>query len=431
MKQYIEIIDVVARQILDSRCFPTVEVEVYLEDGTVGRAAVPSGASTGIYEAVELRDGDKDKYLGKGVEKAVTNVNDTIAEEIIGLNVLDQAYIDKTLIELDGTKNKGKLGANAILGVSLAVAQAAANYLGMPLYQYIGGVNAKVLPVPMMNIINGGSHADNSVDIQEFMIMPVGFDCFERAVRACAEVYHALKKTLNSKGYSTGVGDEGGFAPNLKSNAEAIEVILEAIEKAGYEPGKEFFIAIDAASSEYYKDGKYVLEHEGKTLTAAEMVDFFEDWVNKYPIISIEDGMAEEDWEGWKLMTERLGKKVQLVGDDLFVTNTERLKTGIEKGIANSILIKLNQIGTLTETLNAIEMANRAGYTAVVSHRSGETEDTTIADLVVAVNAGQIKTGAPARSERVAKYNQLIRINEELGEVAEYRGRNAFFNLSK
>ncbi|EJT6495165.1 phosphopyruvate hydratase [Clostridium perfringens] len=431
MKQYIEIIDVVARQILDSRCFPTVEVEVYLEDGTVGRAAVPSGASTGIYEAVELRDGDKDKYLGKGVEKAVANVNDTIAEEIIGLNVLDQAYIDKTLIELDGTKNKGKLGANAILGVSLAVAQAAANYLGMPLYQYIGGVNAKVLPVPMMNIINGGSHADNSVDIQEFMIMPVGFDCFERAVRACAEVYHALKKTLNSKGYSTGVGDEGGFAPNLKSNEEAIEVILEAIEKAGYEPGKEFFIAIDAASSEYYKDGKYVLEHEGKTLTAAEMVDFFEDWVNKYPIISIEDGMAEEDWEGWKLMTERLGKKVQLVGDDLFVTNTERLKTGIEKGIANSILIKLNQIGTLTETLNAIEMANRAGYTAVVSHRSGETEDTTIADLVVAVNAGQIKTGAPARSERVAKYNQLIRINEELGEVAEYRGRNAFFNLSK
>ncbi|EGT0015207.1 phosphopyruvate hydratase [Clostridium perfringens] len=431
MKQYIEIIDVVARQILDSRCFPTVEVEVYLEDGTVGRAAVPSGASTGIYEAVELRDGDKDKYLGKGVEKAVANVNDTIAEEIIGLNVLDQAYIDKTLIELDGTKNKGKLGANAILGVSLAVAQAAANYLGMPLYQYIGGVNAKVLPVPMMNIINGGSHADNSVDIQEFMIMPVGFDCFERAVRACAEVYHALKKTLNSKGYSTGVGDEGGFAPNLKSNAEAIEVILESIEKAGYEPGKEFFIAIDAASSEYYKDGKYVLEHEGKTLTAAEMVDFFEDWVNKYPIISIEDGMAEEDWEGWKLMTERLGKKVQLVGDDLFVTNTERLKTGIEKGIANSILIKLNQIGTLTETLNAIEMANRAGYTAVVSHRSGETEDTTIADLVVAVNAGQIKTGAPARSERVAKYNQLIRINEELGEVAEYRGRNAFFNLSK
>ncbi|WP_300350376.1 phosphopyruvate hydratase [Clostridium sp.] len=431
MKQYIEIVDVVARQILDSRCFPTVEVEVYLEDGTVGRAAVPSGASTGMYEAVELRDGDKDKYLGKGVEKAIENVNDKIADEIIGLNVLDQAYIDKTLIELDGTKNKGKLGANAILGVSLAVAQAAANYLGMPLYQYIGGVNAKVLPVPMMNIINGGSHADNSVDIQEFMIMPVGFDCFNRAIRACAEVYHSLKKRLNEKGYSTGVGDEGGFAPNLKSNEEAIEVILEAIEKAGYEAGKEFFIAIDAASSEYYKDGKYVLEHEGKTLSASEMVDFFEKWVDKYPIISIEDGMAEEDWEGWKLITERLGKKVQLVGDDLFVTNTERLSTGIKKGIANSILIKLNQIGTLTETLNAIEMANRAGYTAVVSHRSGETEDTTIADLVVAVNAGQIKTGAPARSERVAKYNQLLRINEELGEVAEYRGKDAFFNLSK
>lgn len=429
MKQYIEIIDVVARQILDSRCFPTVEVEVYLEDGTVGRAAVPSGASTGIYEAVELRDGDKDKYLGKGVEKAVANVNDTIAEEIIGLNVLDQAYIDKTLIELDGTKNKGKLGANAILGVSLAVAQAAANYLGMPLYQYIGGVNAKVLPVPMMNIINGGSHADNSVDIQEFMIMPVGFDCFERAVRACAEVYHALKKTLNSKGYSTGVGDEGGFAPNLKSNAEAIEVILEAIEKAGYEPGKEFFIAIDAASSEYYKDGKYVLEHEGKTLTAAEMVDFFEDWVNKYPIISIEDGMAEEDWEGWKLMTERLGKKVQLVGDDLFVTNTTFIRKGIDLGVANAVLIKLNQIGTLTETFDAIEMAKEAGYTAVVSHRSGESEDTTIADLVVGVNAGQIKTGSMSRTDRIAKYNQLMRIEEELGSVAQYKGRKAFYNV--
>lgn len=431
MKDYLEIVDVVARQILDSRCFPTVEVEIYLEDGTMGRAAVPSGASTGMYEAVELRDGDKDKFLGKGVLTAVQNVNDTIAEELIGCNVFDQVYIDKMLIELDGTNNKGKLGANAILGVSLAVANAAANALGLPLYRYIGGLNAKVLPVPMMNIINGGSHADNSVDLQEFMVMPAGASSFSEALRMCAEVYHTLKKTLHEKGYSTAIGDEGGFAPNLKSNAEAIEVILEAIEKAGYEPGKEFFIAIDAASSEYYKDGKYVLEHEGKTLTAAEMVDFFEDWVNKYPIISIEDGMAEEDWEGWKLMTERLGKKVQLVGDDLFVTNTERLKTGIEKGIANSILIKLNQIGTLTETLNAIEMANRAGYTAVVSHRSGETEDTTIADLVVAVNAGQIKTGAPARSERVAKYNQLIRINEELGEVAEYRGRNAFFNLSK
>lgn len=431
MKNYCEIVDVVARQILDSRCFPTVEVEVYLEDGTVGRAAVPSGASTGMYEAVELRDGDKDNYLGKGVLKAVQNVNDTIAEELIGCNVYDQPYIDKMLIELDGTPNKAKLGANAILGVSLAVANAAAKSLDLPLYQYVGGVNAKVLPVPMMNIINGGSHADNSVDLQEFMVMPVGAKTFSDALKMCAEVYHTLKKTLHDKGYSTAIGDEGGFAPDLKSNEEAIEVIIEAITKAGYKAGEDMFIAIDAASSEYYKDGKYVLEHEGKTLTAAEMVDFLEDWVNKYPIISIEDGMAEEDWEGWKLMTERLGKKVQLVGDDLFVTNTERLKTGIEKGIANSILIKLNQIGTLTETLNAIEMANRAGYTAVVSHRSGETEDTTIADLVVAVNAGQIKTGAPARSERVAKYNQLIRINEELGEVAEYRGRNAFFNLSK
>lgn len=423
MKQYIEIIDVVARQILDSRCFPTVEVEVYLEDGTVGRAAVPSGASTGIYEAVELRDGDKDKYLGKGVEKAVANVNDTIAEEIIGLNVLDQAYIDKTLIELDGTKNKGKLGANAILGVSLAVAQAAANYLGMPLYQYIGGVNAKVLPVPMMNIINGGSHADNSVDIQEFMIMPVGFDCFERAVRACAEVYHALKKTLNSKGYSTGVGDEGGFAPNLKSNAEAIEVILEAIEKAGYEPGKEFFIAIDAASSEYYKDGKYVLEHEGKTLTAAEMVDFFEDWVNKYPIISIEDGMAEEDWEGWKLITERLGKKVQLVGDDLFVTNTNRLKAGIAGNYSNSILIKLNQIGTLSETIDCIEMAVKNQIAPIISHRSGESEDTFISDLAVGLNIGQIKTGSMSRSERICKYNRLLKIEDDLVGNSCYQGK--------
>ena len=429
MKKITAIVDVVARQILDSRCFPTVEVEIYLEDGTVGRAAVPSGASTGIYEAVELRDGDKSKFMGKGVLNAVKNINETIADELIGLNVYDQTAIDKMLIELDGTNNKGKLGANAILGVSLAVAQAAANSLSLPLYQYVGGVNAKVLPVPMMNIINGGSHADNSVDLQEFMVMPVGFDSFDNAIQACAEVYHSLKKTLNDKGYSTGIGDEGGFAPNLKSNSEAIDVILEAIEKAGYTPGKEMFIAIDAASSEYYKDGKYVLEHEGKTLTASEMVDFFEEWVNKYPIISIEDGMAEEDWEGWKLLTERLGKRVQLVGDDLFVTNTERLSDGIERGVANSILIKLNQIGTLTETLNAIEMANRAGYTAVISHRSGETEDTTIADLVVATNSGQIKTGAPARSERVAKYNQLIRISEELGEVSEYRGKSAFFNI--
>ena len=425
MKNYCEIVDVVARQILDSRCFPTVEVEVYLEDGTVGRAAVPSGASTGMYEAVELRDGDKSQYLGKGVLKAVQNVNDTIAEELIGCNVYDQPYIDKLLIELDGTPNKAKLGANAILGVSLAVANAAAKSLDLPLYQYVGGVNAKVLPVPMMNIINGGSHADNSVDLQEFMVMPVGAKTFSDALQMCAEVYHTLKKTLHDKGYSTAIGDEGGFAPNLKSNEEAIEVIIEAITKAGYKAGEDMFIAIDAASSEYYKDGKYVLEHEGKTLTAAEMVDFLEDWVNKYPIISIEDGMAEEDWEGWKLLTERLGKKVQLVGDDLFVTNTERLERGIDLGVGNSILIKLNQIGTLTETLNAIEMANRAGYTAVISHRSGETEDTTIADLVVAVNAGQIKTGAPARSERVAKYNQLIRIEEELDDVAEYRPRSA------
>ena len=402
MKNYCEIVDVVARQILDSRCFPTVEVEVYLEDGTVGRAAVPSGASTGMYEAVELRDGDKDNYLGKGVLKAVQNVNDTIAEELIGCNVYDQPYIDKLLIELDGTPNKAKLGANAILGVSLAVANAAAKSLDLPLYQYVGGVNAKVLPVPMMNIINGGSHADNSVDLQEFMVMPVGAKTFSDALKMCAEVYHTLKKTLHDKGYSTAIGDEGGFAPNLKSNEEAIEVIIEAITKAGYKAGEDVFIAIDAASSEYYKDGKYVLEHEGKTLTAEEMVDFLEAWVDKYPIISIEDGMAEEDWEGWKLLTERLGKKVQLVGDDLFVTNTERLERGIDMGVGNSILIKLNQIGTLTETLNAIEMANRAGYTAVISHRSGETEDTTIADLVVAVNAGQIKTGAPARSERVA-----------------------------
>ena len=445
MKQYVEIVDIVARQILDSRAFPTVEVEVVLEDGTIGRAAVPSGASTGIYEAVELRDNDKNKFMGKGVEIAVNNVNETIAEAVIGMNVFDQVAIDKELIKLDGTQNNetpkialavalavaALATANAILGVSLAVAKAATNYLGIPLYQYIGGVNAKVLPVPMMNIINGGSHADNSVDLQEFMIMPAGFDCFNKAIQACAEVYHALKKTLNEKGYSTGVGDEGGFAPNLKSNAEAIEVILEAIQKAGYTAGKDIFIAIDAASSEYYKDGKYVLEHEGKTLTAEEMVDFLEDWVNKYPIISIEDGMAEEDWEGWKLLTERLGEKVQLVGDDLFVTNTERLSYGIKRGVANSILIKLNQIGTLTETLNAIEMANRAGYTAVVSHRSGETEDTTIADLVVATNSGQIKTGAPARSERVSKYNQLIRIDEELEDVSEYRGIKAFFNIKQ
>lgn len=432
MKNHVEIVDVFARQILDSRCFPTVEVEVVLEDGTIGRAAVPSGASTGMFEAVELRDGDKAVYNGKGVLKAVENVNNIIAPELVGMNVLDQVSIDKTMIELDGTPNKGNLGANAILGVSLAVAQAAANSLGLPLYQYIGGVNGKVLPVPMMNIINGGKHADNNVDFQEFMIMPVGAETFSDALRISAEVYHALKSALKARNYETGVGDEGGFAPNLKSNEEAVAVIIEAIEKAGYTPGKEVYIAMDVASSELYKeDGKYHLDGEGKVLTSAEMVDFYVELVNKYPIISIEDGMAEEDWEGWKLLTEKLGKKIQLVGDDLFVTNTERLERGIKTGTANSILIKLNQIGTLTETLNAIEMAARAGYTAVVSHRSGETEDTTIADLVVAVNAGQIKTGAPARSERVAKYNQLLRIEEELADMAEYRGINAFYNIKK
>ena len=429
MENYVEIVAVVGRQILDSRCFPTVEVEVYLEDGSVGRAAVPSGASTGMYEAVELRDGDESTYMGKSVYKAIYNINEIIADELIGYNVFDQCEIDKLLIELDGTENKGKLGANAILGVSLACARAAANSLQIPLYKYIGGVNAKVLPVPMMNIINGGSHADNSVDLQEFMIMPVGACCFDKAMQMCAEVYHSLKNLLNQKGYSTAIGDEGGFAPDLKSNEEAIEIILEAIKKAGYKPGEEICIAIDAASSEYFKDGKYILEHEGKTFTSEEMVTFLESWVDKYPIISIEDGMAETDWEGWKTLTQKLGKKVQLVGDDLFVTNTKRLEKGIEMGVANSILIKLNQIGTLTETLNAIEMANRAGYTAGVSHRSGETEDTTIADLVVAVNAGQIKTGAPARSERVSKYNQLLRIGDELADIAEYRGRKAFFNI--
>lgn len=431
MKNYIEIVDVVARQILDSRAFPTVEVEVVLEDGTVGRAAVPSGASTGMFEAVELRDDDKSKYNGKGVLKAVDNVNNYIAEELIGMNVFDQVLIDKTMIKLDGTENKGKFGANAILGVSLACAKAAAEYLGLSLYQYIGGVNAKVLPVPMMNIINGGKHADNNVDLQEFMIMPAGASSFSEALRMSAEVYHTLKSLLKSKGYDTGVGDEGGFAPNLRSNEEAIQVIVEAIEKAGYTPGKEIFIALDPASSEIYENGKYNLKGEGKVLNSEEMADYYVSLANKYPIISIEDGMAEEDWEGWRMLTEKLGDKVQLVGDDLFVTNTSRLKTGIEKKVANSILIKLNQIGTLTETLNAIEMAERAGYTAVVSHRSGETEDTTIADLVVAVNSGQIKTGAPARSERVAKYNQLLRIEEELGEMAEYRGLNAFYNIKK
>ncbi|SHF14690.1 MULTISPECIES: phosphopyruvate hydratase [Caloramator] len=432
MKRYLEIIDVYAREVLDSRANPTVEVEVVLEDGTVGRAIVPSGASTGAFEAVELRDGDKSRYLGKGVLKAVENVNNIIAPELIGMNVYDQTSIDKTLIELDGTENKGKLGANAILGVSLAVARAAAESLGLPLYQYIGGVNAKVLPVPMMNILNGGKHADNNVDIQEFMVMPVGAPNFSEALRMCAEVYHSLKKTLSEKGYNTAIGDEGGFAPNLKSNEEAIQVILEAVERAGYKPGEQVAIAIDAAATELYKeDGKYHLEGEGRVLTAAEMVDFWAELVEKYPIVSLEDGLAEEDWEGWKLLTEKLGSKIQLVGDDLFVTNTKRLSRGIEMGVANSILIKLNQIGTLTETLEAIEMAERAGYTAVVSHRSGESEDTTIADLVVATNAGQIKTGAPCRTDRVAKYNQLLRIEDELADVAKYLGRDAFYNVKK
>ncbi|MCW6060187.1 phosphopyruvate hydratase [Clostridium sporogenes] len=431
MKNYIEIVDVYARQILDSRCNPTVEVEVELEDGTVGVAAVPSGASTGAFEAVELRDGDKSQYLGKGVLKAVDNVNTTIADELVGMNVLDQVAIDKTMIELDGTDNKAKLGANAMLGVSLACAKAAANSLGMSLYQYIGGVNGKVLPVPMMNIINGGKHADNNVDLQEFMIMPAGAPSFSEALRMCSEVYHALKSTLKEQGYDTGVGDEGGFAPNLKSNEEAIVVIIEAIKKAGYTPGKDIFIALDPASSEIFEDGKYNLAGEGRVLTPEEMANYYVELAEKYPIISIEDGMAEEDWDGWKILTEKIGNKVQLVGDDLFVTNTERLSKGIKLGVANSILIKLNQIGTLTETLNAIEMAERAGYTAVVSHRSGETEDTTIADLVVAVNAGQIKTGAPARSERVAKYNQLLRIEEELNDMGEYRGLKAFYNINK
>ncbi len=429
MKNYVEIVDIFARQILDSRSFPTVEVEVTLEDGTVGVASVPSGASTGIFEAVELRDGDKTKFNGKGVLKAVENINETIATELVGMNIFDQVSIDNLMIELDGTDNKGKLGANAILGVSLAVAKAAANYLGLPLYQYIGGVNAKVLPVPMMNIINGGEHADNNVDLQEFMIMPVGASSFSEALRMGSEVYHSLKTLLKSKGYDTGVGDEGGFAPNLGSNEEAIVIIIEAIEKAGYKPGKDIFIALDPASSEFFEDGNYNLKGEGRILTPEEMANYYVELASKYPIISIEDGMAEEDWKGWKLLTEKIGDKVQLVGDDLFVTNTKRLNMGIERGVANSILIKLNQIGTLTETLNAIERAQRAGYTAVVSHRSGETEDTTIADLVVAVNAGQIKTGAPARSERVAKYNQLLRIEEELDDMAEYRGIKAFNNI--
>ena len=424
---------VYAREVLDSRGNPTVEVEVVLESGSVGRAIVPSGASTGAFEAVELRDGDKGRYLGKGVEKAVANVNEIIAPELEGMDAFDQPAIDALMIELDGTHNKGKLGANAILGVSMAVARAAAEELGLPLFQYIGGVNAKQLPVPMMNILNGGEHADNSVDVQEFMILPVGAKSFREGLRMGAEVFHSLKKVLSERGLACGVGDEGGFAPNLGSNREALELIVEAIEKAGYKPGDDVRLGLDVAATEMYdKETKlYDLKHEGKKLTAEQMVDLYEEWVNNFPIVTIEDGLDEEDWDGWKILTERLGKKVQLVGDDLFVTNTERLERGIEAGVANSILIKVNQIGTITETLDAIEMAKRAGYTAVISHRSGETEDTTIADLAVAVNAGQIKTGAPSRTDRVAKYNQLLRIEEMVGEQARYCGMNSFYNLKK
>lgn len=421
--------DVVARQILDSRGNPTVEVDVILENGVYGRAAVPSGASTGEHEAVELRDNDNDFYLGKGVLKAVDNVNDVIADELLGFSVFDQVKIDNFLIELDGTANKGNLGANAILGVSMAAARAAANVLGLPLYRYLGGANAKLLPLPMMNIINGGSHADSNVDLQEFMIMPAGADTFSDAVRMGAEVFHNLKKVLKSKGYNTAVGDEGGFAPNLKSNEEAIEVILEAIEKAGLIPGEDVLIALDPATSEFYnkETGLYEFKKsDGVKRTSAEMVDFWKGWCDKYPIISIEDGMAEDDWDGWSMLTDAIGDRVQLVGDDLFVTNTERLARGIEAGVANSILIKVNQIGTLTETLDAIEMAHKNGYTAVISHRSGETEDTTIADIAVATNAGQIKTGSLSRTDRIAKYNQLLRIEENLDDSGVFIGRDVF-----
>ncbi|KZE81114.1 enolase [Paenibacillus elgii] len=421
--------NVYAREVLDSRGNPTVEVEVYLESGARGRAIVPSGASTGAYEAVELRDGDKGRYLGKGVLKAVENVNDAIAPEIIGMNALDQVGIDKRMIELDGTPNKAKLGANAILAVSMAVARAAAEALDIPLYVYLGGFNAKTLPVPMMNIINGGAHADNNVDVQEFMVLPVGAPTFKEALRTGAEIFHSLKNVLKEQGLNTAVGDEGGFAPNLSSNEAAIQTIITAIERAGYKPGVDVFLGMDVASTEFFKDGKYHLEGEGKSFTSAEFVDFLASWVDKYPIITIEDGCSEDDWEGWKLLTEKLGGKVQLVGDDLFVTNTNRLSQGIEQNIGNSILVKVNQIGSLTETFDAIEMAKRAGYTAVISHRSGESEDSTIADIAVATNAGQIKTGAPSRTDRVAKYNQLLRIEDQLASVAQYAGKSAFYNL--
>lgn len=425
-----EIIDVYAREILDSRGNPTVEVEVALESGVMGRAAVPSGASTGEREALELRDGDKARYLGKGVLKAVEHVNDIIAADMIGMEASDQVGIDRKLLEMDGTDFKSKLGANALLGVSMACARAAAEDAGLPLYQYLGGANAKELPLPMMNILNGGEHADNNVDIQEFMIMPAGAGSFKEGLRMGAEIFHALKKVLKDKGYNTSVGDEGGFAPNLASNEEALQVIMEAIKAAGYKPGEEILLALDVAASEIFENGKYNFANEKQPIkTAEEVVAFYADLVDRYPIISIEDGLAENDWDGWKLMTEKLGDKIQIVGDDLFVTNTKILKEGIEKGIANSILIKVNQIGTLTETLEAIEMAKRAGYTAVVSHRSGETEDTTIADLAVATNAGQIKTGSLCRTDRVCKYNQLLRIEDELDDVAVFAGKEVFYNL--
>jgi enolase len=418
-----------AREILDSRGNPTLEVEVVLEDGTMGVAAVPSGASTGRYEAVELRDGDKTRYNGKGVLKAVENVNKTIAKAIAGMSVTNQARIDNTLIKLDGTPNKAKLGANAILGTSLAVAHAAASFKGVPLYIYLGGDGAYALPVPMMNILNGGRHAENSTDLQEFMVMPAGAKSFSQALQMGAEVYHALKKVLKGKGLNTNVGDEGGFAPSLPSNKDAVEAILAAIEAAGYRPGKQCYIALDAAASEFYQNGKYVLAKEGRTLTREQMVQYYAKWAADYPIISIEDGMAEDDWEGWQMLTQKLGKNVQLVGDDLYVTNVDRIAKGIRDKASNAVLIKLNQIGTLTETLEAMKMAKKAGWTAIVSHRSGETEDTTIADLAVGLNTGQIKTGAPARSERTAKYNRLLRIEEELGTAADYAGMNAFYNI--
>jgi enolase len=423
------IVDIVGREILDSRGNPTVECDVLLESGVMGRAAVPSGASTGSREAIELRDGDMSRYLGKGVLKAVEHINTEISEAVLGLDASEQSFLDKTLIDLDGTDNKGRLGANAMLAVSMAVARAAAEESGLPLYRYFGGMNACQLPVPMMNVINGGAHANNNLDLQEFMIIPVGAPSFREAVRYGAEVFHALKKIIHDKGMSIAVGDEGGFAPNVPNHEAAIQMILDAISAAGYTAGEQIAIGLDCAASEFYKDGKYELEGEGLSLTGEQWIDMLATWVDKYPIISIEDGMAEGDWDGWKLLTERLGQKVQIVGDDLFVTNTKILKEGIDKGIANSILIKINQIGTLTETFAAIEMAKRAGYTAVISHRSGETEDATIADIAVGLNAGQIKTGSMSRSDRMAKYNQLLRIEEDLGDVAEYPGRSAFYNL--